>query len=116
MRDRRGRRRRSKSLWIREMTSREKHIILNTLARKREQEDLTAREEWVWDQILVELAYWRSHVVWTERCTCWFCTPTENQWKRDYSAALGDDPTTVEAPWTELRLWEPDDEEEGGPG
>lgn len=73
MRDRRGRRRRARPLWVRELDHRQLHALVGKMHRQRWEGGLTDRQEWLWDQCMVDLAWRRSHALGLRKCTCWFC-------------------------------------------
>lgn len=78
MRDRSGRRRQSKALYVREMTPPQLHALAMTLSQDRWTDGLTARQEWLWDQVIVQLAYLRSHAIGQRKCTCMLCVPGDH--------------------------------------
>lgn len=77
MRERKGRRRRSKLLWVREASRRELHAIAATLLKQDQADGMSRHQEWLFAQIMVELAYRRSHASQHFWCTCHFCTPSD---------------------------------------
>lgn len=61
-------------LWVREMPSREAHAILGRFDRDRMTQDLTRRQEWLYD-VLVEDLEWRrvnTPDPWSV-CSCKYC-------------------------------------------
>jgi hypothetical protein len=62
--------------WVRASDSNRLHGIATSLLKGQETEDLSDRQEWLWNAIISELE-WRWHrkrPVW-QRCSCYLCVP-----------------------------------------
>jgi len=60
--------------WVRAMTSREIHAIAFRFNYERKEADLSEQQEWLYDALISELEWRRSHARWPEgRCSCELC-------------------------------------------
>lgn len=77
--------RRRSPAWVRSMTSNELHQIAGRFARQMREQDLTERQEWLFDACISELEYRRRVTRPTWRaCACYLCvSPFPDEWDRE---------------------------------
>lgn len=68
--------RRRSPLWLRETTTQDLHAIAGSFDRRRISEDLSSRQEWLYDAVISELEYRRrvTRPIWRS-CSCRYCVP-----------------------------------------
>jgi hypothetical protein len=68
--------RRRAPAWVRQWTSHDLHATAGKLMKQRAVQDLSVRQEWLYDCLLNELV-WRRHAAQRDHerhwCACWMC-------------------------------------------
>ena len=81
--------RRRSPLWIRETPGSELHAIVGSFDRRRVSEDLSRKQEWLYDAVISELEYRRRNTrpIWS-CCSCRYCVPPFSDGDADAESQL----------------------------